>query len=477
MVGIAHARITDGRPALFGLVLVLAVALGIAVALAPVPALGGAVLLTLVAGVAVRPVFGAYLLVGASLLLAGIERGVAIPLVRPHEAVVVLVLAGLALHGLLAARFGVRPRLALRFDRLDVAILALAVTSSIVPLAWMLIRERPIEQDDLLFALQLWKLYAVFVVVRLSVRSSEQVMRCLWVLIGAGALVALAGIAQALGAPGVQDLIVRFYTPTSSAEDYASHRATSTLGSSFAVADVMVYCLAIAAGLLVQRIARRGAVTALATLFVFGTLASGQFSAVIGILVAVLAFGIITRRLGRSLVALSIAGILAATALYPVVDQRLRSFDTASGLPRSWQGRLDNLDRFFLPTLGADFNWATGVRPAARESAPGRPFIAIESGHVWLLWTGGVALALAFVVFLAVSLPAVARVARERDGPISVAAIASFTSLGVVAVLMVLDAHLTLRGAAEMSFALLALALVRPLGEPLRHDHLTGPSP
>lgn len=459
---------TNGHPFLFGLVLAFAVALGVAVALRPVPALAAALSLMLLAGVAVRPVFGAYLLIGASLLLAGIDRGVAIPLVRPHEAVVVLVLGGLALHALLAPHFASIPRMAPRFDRVDGAILALAITSSVLPLAWMVIRERPIEQDDLLFALQLWKLYAVFVFVRLSVRTSEQVMRCLWVFVAAGLLVALVGIAQALGAPGVQDLLVRYYTPTSTAEDYASHRATSTLGSSFAVADVMVYCLAIAAGLLVQRIAGRLAVTALATLFVFGTLSSGQFSAVIGILVAVVAFGIITRRLGRSLIALAIAGVLAGTALYPVVDQRLRSFDTASGLPNSWQGRLDNLDRFFLPTLGADFNWATGVRPAARESAPGRPFIAIESGHVWLLWTGGVAFALAFFVFLAVSLTAVGRVARERDGPIAVAAIASFTSLGVISVLMVLDAHLTLRGAAEMSFALLALALVRPANEPSR---------
>lgn len=462
MVDLAPRRITAGRAALGGLLFGSAVLLGTAVAFAPVATCGAAVAVALLAAVAVRPVVGAYLLIGASLLLAGVDRGAVLPLVRPHEAIVVLVVAGLMAHAAFAPGLGARSQLVARFDRIDVAILALAVTSSIVPLAWMLVRERPIEQDDLLYALQLWKLYAVFVVVRVSVRTPQQVMRCLWVFLVTGAFAALLGIAQALEVPGVQDLIVRYYTPNTTAADYASHRATSTVGSSFALADVMVYCMAIAAGLLVHRIARRGLLTMLATLFVFGTLASGQFSGVIAIFVGVVAFGIITRRLGRSLVALAVAAVLAATALYPVVDQRLRSFDTPTGLPTSWQGRLDNLERFFLPELGEDLNWVTGVRPAAVASAPGRDAIYIESGHVWLLWTGGVALAVAFVAFLAISMPAAGRVARSRSDPIGVAAGASFTSLGVVAVLMVLDAHLTLRGAAEMSFALLALALVRP---------------
>ena len=68
---------------------------------------------------------------------------------------------------------------------------------------------------------------------------------------------------------------------------------------------------------------------------------------------------------------------------------------------------------------------------------------------------------LAFFYFLWTTIGSVSRVARSRTDAIGVAAIASFTALVVTAVLMIFDPHLTLRGVADLSFTLLALALVR----------------
>jgi hypothetical protein len=245
-------------------------------------------------------------------------------------------------------------------------------------------------------------------------------------------------------------------------------RGSSTLASPIAVGDVMVFSLALALALLLRGDPRRVTLAALSGLFVFGTLATGQFSAYIAFLVGVLAFGWITRRLSLAVVALTPVAGIAAMVLRPVIAKRLSGFNGGHTLPPSWQARLDNITTYFWPVLERDWNWLTGVRPLARVDGPafsGIQYIWIESGHIWLLWTGGVPFALAFIAFMWVALRSVARVARTRVDACGVAAIAAFTALSVDAVLMATDPHLTLRGSADLMFALLALTFAVPAYE------------
>ncbi len=102
------------------------------------------------------------------------------------------------------------------------------------------------------------------------------------------------------------------------------------------------------------------------------------------------------------------------------------------------------------------------MQPAARIAGPsgtGRVYIYIESGYVWLLWSGGLVMFAAFAFFAWTALREVARIARARGDAVGVAAMASFTALVTMVVLMAFDPHLTLRGSADLSFALLALAV------------------
>lgn len=460
MTAVARTARTQGRALPYAGFLLAAVLLGWGLALSPMITAIAAVGIALVSVVALRPALAASFLIVASLLLAGIDRGVLIPFLRPQEAVLGLVVVGLLVSVVGGAVTG-RMRLTLRFDRIDVALIAMALAASVLPLALMVWRNEPkIELDDLLYALQLWKFYAVFLVVRAGVRTPEEVGRCLWITMAAAAVVGLLGILQSLGLFGVQQIMTDYFKPVDEdAESFDLTRATSTVGSPFSVGDVMIFAMAIAAAFLTRGHPRQLLLGGLAAFFLLCAFSSGQFSIVIGIVVAVVAFGLISRRLGRAVGGLLIIAVIAGIVLQPVIENRLRSFDNSAGIPSSWQGRIENLEVFFLPVLEEDRRWLTGVRPAARVPAPEnwRTYVYIESGYVWLVWAGGLWLLLAFLAFLVVGMRRMARVARSRDDPVGVAAVAGFTALAVIGVLMILDVHLTLRGAGEVSFALLAL--------------------
>jgi hypothetical protein len=417
--------------------------------------LAGLLAVSVVAAVYVHPPIAAYVLLVVTPLTAGMQRGLLIPLLRPHEAVAFLVGAGLILRAVpwLAAARLVLPRI----PAVDATILLMAFTSSVLPLLWMVARGLRPTADDVLYAATLWKFYGVYLIVRTSIRTEPQVRRCLWLSMGVAAVVAVIAILQSLNLFGVPNLLARYFVGDGPAEDFAQGRGSSTLTSSIAVADVMIMNLAIALGCLF-RIGRRPRILLAATaLFTFGVLAAGQFSGAIGLVIGVVTVGLLAGRMRRVTLLLLPPLFGAALLLRPVIEERLGGFDSPRGLPVSWIVRLDNLQTFFWPELFSGFNFVLGVQPAARIQVHG-DYVWIESGHTWLLWTGGIPFFVAFFVFLGVALSRGARIALARTDAIGVAAIASCTSLVVVGVLMTFDPHVTLRGTADLLFSLIALA-------------------
>ena len=411
--------------------------------------------------VALRPPLAAYFVIAATPLVAGIERGQVIPLLRPSEAILGIVVAGLAARGLveLLRGAGWRPRP----NAVEWSMVVLIVGGSIVPLLWMVARGRQIAPDDLFYASYLWKYAMVYLVVRASVRTEGQVRTCLWISMATAAIVAVIAILQTLNLLGVPGLLASVYSPGEGPVTEGA-RGTSTLSSPFAVADIMIFNLAIAAAWALRGGARRALIISAVAVFVFGTVAAGQISGYLGLGVAVVTVGAITGRLRQVLIAALAVVALAALVLWPVIASRAAQFRTPAGLPASWvgpNGRWENLTTFFWPELFRDFNWVTGVRVAARVPAPEpwQKWVWIESGHTWLLWSGGVVFLLACLAFLGIAIRQVAGVARRRAAMIRVAAIGSLTAPWVNVVLMTFDVHLTLRGSGELNFALLALAL------------------
>jgi len=426
----------------------------------PVEALVGLLVVALGACIWKWPVLAAYLAIGVTPLTVGLN-GVAG--IRPNEALDLFAGAILALRYLTGLRTGQLPRF--RLDRVEVAMVAMAVTNSVVPLLWMSLRQETISADDFLYALVMWKLVGIYAIVRAAVRTDLEVRRCLWISVAVAAFVALVAILQSLSVLGVAQLVSHYYSYPGSGP--AGGRGSSTLGLPAATADLLIFNLAIVAGLWTRYRGHRFILAAAGALFVAGTVAAGEFSTYIGLVVGVVCIAIVLRS-ARALTIFGLTIAAAAVAVWPVISARLSGFQTGNGLPASWTGRLYNLETYFWPKLFSDWNFVLGVRPSARVAVASKlgGYVWIESGYSWLLWGGGIPLLASFLFFVYVTARRGWEAARSAYDARSVAGIAVFVAVAVITVLMAFDPHLTYRGSADLFFFLIALAAPRDRSAP-----------
>jgi putative peptidoglycan lipid II flippase len=414
-----------------------------------------AIAIGLIGWVMARPATAAYLLIFVTPLIVGIGAGSVVPLLRPNEALIALFAAAIGLGWLARVRSG-----GIRWppmERIDIALVALGVTSSALPLAMMAVRQRPVSTDDLLYCLVLWKLLAEYAIVRSVISTREQAMRCLVLSMAAAAIVSVIGIVQSLGLAGVPGLLAT-YTSSSGADGMvAVGRGSSLLGLPSATADLAILNLGIAVAMIVRGHPRRLWLGGLAVLYILSVIAAAEFATVIGLIVALIALVAITRS-GRIAIYMVPVALFGGVLLWPVIQLRLSDFHSTAGLPLSWIDRLYNLRTFFWPVLFSDQNWILGVRPSARVAAPGIAggYVWIESGYTWLLWGGGVPLLASYIGFAVAVLRKGWAYVRRADAA-GVAATAVTAAMCSQVVLMAFDPHLTFRGSGDALFLLLAL--------------------
>jgi murein biosynthesis integral membrane protein MurJ len=414
----------------------------------------------LIGWVMARPAVAAYVLIFVTPLIVGVSAGSVVPLLRPNEALIALFGAAIGLRWLAGRRSGdIRwPRM----DRVDIALVALGVTSSVLPLAMLAVRQRPISTDDLLYCLVLWKLLAEYAIVRSVISTREQAMRCLVLSMAAAAIIGVIGIVQSLGLAGVPGLLAT-YTSSPSADGMVSvGRGSSLLGLPAATADLAILNLGIAVAMIVRGHPRRLWLGGLAALYALSVVAAAEFATVIGLVVALIALVAITRS-GRIAIYMIPVALFGGVLLWPVIQLRLSDFHSTAGLPLSWVDRLYNLRTFFWPVLFSDHNWILGVRPSARIADPGKEggYIWIESGYTWLLWGGGIPLLASYIAFAGAVIRKGWAYARRADAA-GIAGTAVAVAMCSQVVLMAFDPHLTYRGSGDALFLLLALVRKLP---------------
>lgn len=414
--------------------------------------------IAVIAFVALRPAAGAYIYLGVTPLVAGISRDLFLPTIRIHEALLGLIVAGMMVRGLVRMvnghQYQIRP------SKLDIAVVALAATGSLVSLLWRFAQGEPLTTDDVLYAVVFWKYLVLYMVFRVAVVTRAEAGIALRVALGATGIVAIIGVLQALGLFGVPELLFRWY-PAFLGEVASFGRGASTLALTFAVADICLICAAAATTLLREASGReKRLLTGLIALYVVGAIAAGQFSGFIGIAVALVALGYALGELRMVMRYGAVSAGVGAVLAWPVISNRVSAFQGGSNVPQSWSGRFDNLTNFILPEFGNGWNILFGVRPAARVPAPEswRDWVFIENGYLWLLWSGGIPLLISFFYFMATAWRMLLSTIREHVGALKAIAVGAFVGIAVIIVLTVLDPHLTMRGVADLLFPLLAMA-------------------
>jgi hypothetical protein len=401
--------------------------------------------------VAARPVRAAYAFLALEPFVGGIDRGVVIPVMRPSEALQVFLTA--AVLGGVVVRAWRGEAFRVHITRLDRAIVALAVLSSVWPLFWLLARGQIPTSSDVFWALVLWRLAALYALFRWVVRTPEQVRRCFWILVGAGSALALIALAQALGHLNLGGV----WTPTIKGD--TTGRGGATLNSAIATGDYLAYSLAVALPWYLRTRGPRRMLGCLIAVIAIGSLGTGQFSAWIAAFIVFLVVISNEGAMRRLFVWFPPLIAFGALVAWPVISTRLSGFGSYWGIPPSWLGRIDNLTNFYIPRLSG-FHWVLGVRPDPVLPAPEtwRDAIFLESGVLWFFWVGGIPLFIGFLWFARTALRHTGRVHRSRSDDIGIAALAARAALIAMLVLTVIDMHLTMRGGGDLFFVLLGLS-------------------
>jgi hypothetical protein len=450
--GAARQELGDLVLALAGLVAAAAVAVGAALA-GPVVVLVLALLLVL-AACAYRPVAATYLYLATLPFVAGFERG-AIPLLRPNEALLLLVLGGALLGAYLRHIAGAPAQLRFR-PSIDAPVAAFVLLCTAWPLVSLLLRgELPLE-EELLAVLPAGKLAAVFLLVRITVLDQRQLIRVMRIMIWSAFGIALIAIAQTLRVPPVLDFLST-YAPAEQTSDIAE-RGTTTLASSIATGDLITIGLVLVIACAVRGLLGRRERLLAGLVLGAGVLAAGQFSTWISALVAaaliLYQYPYLRRRAVRFLPVAGVAVLVGA----PAFIARLASFGEGYGVPRSWLGRWDNLTNFYVPSLFDHGGFLIGVSPDSVLPAPEtwRELIYLESGYLQFLWVGGLPVLAGFVWLSIAVLRRCAELTGRADA-LGACASTLFVAWWMVIILSVIDPHLFLRGTADLLFALLAI--------------------
>jgi hypothetical protein len=436
--------------------------------------LGGLFAVLLATTAALYPVFATYTYVVTLSILAGIDRDTLLPLVRPNEGILAVVMAGAMIGAFLRYLRGdeVRPRF---YPMVDVPLAVFLLMCTVWPMASLTLRGQVPDGQDLASLLPMTKLVGIYFLVRYTITTESRVLRTIRFIVWPSSVVALIAVLQTLRFGPVISLLETLWSSAddATATEALGERGTSTLGSPIATGDVIIISLVLVLCCGARGVLGRRERLFLALVLGTGVFAAGQFSTWIAAAVALALLAWRFPELRRQATRFAPLGLVALLIGAPAFLGRLDSIgEYGPPVPESWLGRYDNLRYMYLPhfdplttMIGVSPNWVLEAPERWRE------VIYLESGILWFLWVGGIPLLAAFLWLSARILRSLHPALGYPGGFGSVV-----STLDIVwrflLVLTLLDPHLQQRGTGDLIFVLLGIAVtgldVRGIVDPPR---------
>ncbi|MGB2941066.1 MAG: O-antigen ligase family protein [Candidatus Dormiibacterota bacterium] len=438
-----------------GAILALAVPLGlIALATTRTPltlVVGGLVALVLLGLTAWRPTVGLLFLVVAVPLTAGLGRGTILPLARPSEALMAVVIVGTLVH-----EIPIRRRLG--YSGLDLAVLAFALGGSVVPWAVLFLDRQGFGTDTWTAVLAPMQYLVIFLLFS-RVQMSGRTLRLLFGLqLAVGTLLAIIGLAQLAALPGVREFIAATYPYGGGGVDicqYGVCRPTSLLEhwSSYGAYALLTYTIALAlvstpgSGFSSRWLPLVIGINAVAVF------ASQTQAAIIGLALATLLVFAHRRHVPRQLLIAFLALVIGVGLFWPQIQARVEQQLVGQGsgglaTPESLQTRDRYWNEFFLPVV-TDHIWV-GTGTLVPSDVPEPLVMFVDNEYLRMALRAGV-IGVILLLTMLVSIAVAGWRQRRSPEPLTQAVGAMAVSFAVVLAVMGWTAeYLTYAGVSQL---------------------------
>jgi O-antigen/teichoic acid export membrane protein len=406
-----------------------------------------------------RPAWAGALLVLAVPLTAGIRSRSSLPL-GPDQAIVLCVFLGAMAYELR------RPR-PLAFTGLDLAVIAFAGASVLVPIAVLTLQHVTPDSTTLRLILLPAQYLLIYVVFARAPQDERTLPRTLHMAMLAGVIVGAVAIAEAV-LPAARSAVAAVYvTPVLEPWDPV-YRPGSLLGfySAVGAMGLLSFTLALAVAATRSKGFSAWWLSLVMAVGLVAIVASQTWTALAVLPLVTLIICVYTRRVPAHLLAVGAALAAGLVVLWPAVAARLGSqlhggAGQTLALPETLATRVSYWTKFFIPAY-VDHGLWLGTGTVLPSEVPPRLVPFVDSEYLAAGFRGGLVL-IAVLVTLLVAIVVAGWTLRRRSHPLqrSLGAIAVAFSLAF-AVLGTTSEYLTFAGVSQqfwMAIGLLALTV------------------